>query len=406
MINATSGFAHTSAKYDSLSASALGAYHAGFFHALLSSASCSTSATPPGIIQPALQELLADNSCEDAYGMTMDDCLDNEYACFVDPDCRQCVAALLTTANNDGRNGTKGDVVRSPACTATSPVVVQGLVNYCGEQFPACTLLKQQCTSLAECAPCLATLGAGDGAAAARQCRGSTRPSAVAIDLVVSHCMGSNAVACAFWRQRCADNTDCDACLADMGNGDRAVVADWSTRACQRALAHDFFAPLYLNAIGGGCPGISTCRFAVTDCVVNSGDVCLACLNGSASPSQDTLCSSLSQSYSFGTACQPCPASVHTINIVVFATAAVGMASAAVCIAVTATIVAHGRDRVSMRDRIVVGLMMANAVYSTANAISRSMRCAPAQSTADVWQCRLTRFGWGERGGFVASTGW
>jgi len=60
---------------------------------------------------------------------------------------------------------------------------------------------------------------------------------------------------------------------------------------------------------------------------------------------------------------------VHTINLVVLATATVGGVSAAVCIAVAATIVAHGRDRVSMRDRIVVGLMMINAVYSTANAI-------------------------------------
>jgi hypothetical protein len=60
---------------------------------------------------------------------------------------------------------------------------------------------------------------------------------------------------------------------------------------------------------------------------------------------------------------------VHTINTVVFATATVGWASAAVCLVIVSTIVAHGHDRVSMRDRIVVGLMMANAVYSTANAI-------------------------------------
>ena len=39
------------------------------------------------------------------------------------------------------------------------------------------------------------------------------------------------------------------------------------------------------------------------------------------------------------------------------------------CLVVVATIVAYGHDRVSMRDRIVVGLMMANVVYSTANAI-------------------------------------
>jgi len=60
---------------------------------------------------------------------------------------------------------------------------------------------------------------------------------------------------------------------------------------------------------------------------------------------------------------------VHTINAVVFATAVVGGVSVLVCLAVVATIVAHGHDRVSARARIIVGLMMANAVYSTANAI-------------------------------------
>ena len=61
---------------------------------------------------------------------------------------------------------------------------------------------------------------------------------------------------------------------------------------------------------------------------------------------------------------------MHTINSVVFATAMVGVTSAAVCLAVATTIVAHSRDRVSMRDQIVVGLLLTNAVYSTANAIS------------------------------------
>jgi hypothetical protein len=73
--------------------------------------------------------------------------------------------------------------------------------------------------------------------------------------------------------------------------------------------------------------------------------------------------------YNVVQACAPCPASVHNINSIVVATAIVGGASAVACLAVAATIVAHERDRVSMRDRIVVGLMMANAVYSTANTI-------------------------------------
>ena len=67
--------------------------------------------------------------------------------------------------------------------------------------------------------------------------------------------------------------------------------------------------------------------------------------------------------YDLNTTCQPCPSSVDEINYIVIATAAVGGASTLICLSIVATIVAHGHDRVSMRDRIIVGLMLANAVY-------------------------------------------
>ena len=108
---------------------------------------------------------------------------------------------------------------------------------------------------------------------------------------------------------------------------------------------------------------------AVINCVNAYGNICLTCLTGSVAPSQRKTCADLAEEYSYEARCQPCSGSVHTINSVVFATAVVGGASAMLCLAVIVTIVAHSRDRVSMRDRIVVGLMMANAVYSTANAI-------------------------------------
>ena len=57
------------------------------------------------------------------------------------------------------------------------------------------------------------------------------------------------------------------------------------------------------------------------------------------------------------------------INGVALATAVVGGASAFVCLACVATIFAHGRDLVSMRDRIIVGLLLANTVFSSANAV-------------------------------------
>jgi hypothetical protein len=60
---------------------------------------------------------------------------------------------------------------------------------------------------------------------------------------------------------------------------------------------------------------------------------------------------------------------LHTTNRIVIATAEVGGVSAAMCLAVAVTIFAHGHGRVSMQHRIIVGLMIFNAVYSTANMI-------------------------------------
>jgi hypothetical protein len=377
-INSTADFPHSLAEFNSLGLTANRAYNIWFFQALQTTASCSTETTPPGILQPALQELDDVDLCVDTYGMAVSYCILAEYACFADPNCRQCLAAVIAAATDaddaNTSNGTKAAALRSPACTvltATNPALLNTLINVCGgSSFPVCTFYKQQCASMPDCASCLATLDSGDGAETARQCPGSTQPSSLALDNVVKECISSNTAACDFWRQRCADNAICSACLAVMSNGDSlgAAASDWSTPACQRA-AQDVFASDYLQAITIGCPGISACRRTVVDCVATYGNDCTACINGSAAPSQVTFCSQLSEENSFDTACQPCAASVHTINAVVFATAAVGGASAASCLAVAATIVAHGHDCVSMRDRIVVGLMMANAVYSTANAI-------------------------------------
>jgi hypothetical protein len=321
----------------------------------------------------ALDELSRFSSCQNAHGMFVNTCVLSEHACFADPNCRQCLAALYAATSDDDTNGTKTDVLRSPACTTTERALLQDLEDNCGgATFPTCTFFKQKCTASPKCASCLATFGAGDGAKSARQCPGSTGQAARFLDNAVNPCSNSNADVCSFWHQRCADNINCSACLAGMGNGNNALAnaADWSTPACRRAL-QDSFAVHYLVSIAAGCPGVSACRKDVTGCVIKDhGDgMCTACLDGSASPSNATFCAKILSQYSFDTVCQPCPASVHTINLVVLATASVGGTSAAACLVVATTIVAHGRDRVSMRDRIVVGLMMANAVFSMANTI-------------------------------------
>jgi len=206
---------------------------------------------------------------------------------------------------------------------------------------------------------------AGDGAAAAQQCPAY---SDGAINYVVNSCFAHHAAACNYWRQRCAtfDRFNCDACLADIvqaGQDALAIGAALLTESCQYA------GSVPLNGMANSCPDMSTCQVAVINCVNAYGYICLNCLNGSATPSQAATCVDLAHEYAYDARCQSCSGSVTTINFVVFATAVVGGVSALVCLAVTTTIVAHSRDRVSMRDRIVVGLMMANAVYSTANAI-------------------------------------
>ena len=106
------------------------------------------------------------------------------------------------------------------------------------------------------------------------------------MDNFVNYCTDGNAAACAFWRQRCADNLDCGACLAGMGDDDnlRAMAADWSTPACKRILGllYEGVAPFYLLSITTACPGSSACRYTVTNCVMQYGDLCVACINGSA----------------------------------------------------------------------------------------------------------------------------
>jgi hypothetical protein len=62
-INATSGFPHTLAQFYSLDTSAYRANDVALFRGFQSTASCSTSATPPGILNPALQELNDEVSC-------------------------------------------------------------------------------------------------------------------------------------------------------------------------------------------------------------------------------------------------------------------------------------------------------------------------------------------------------
>ena len=360
-VNESFGFTHTLMDYTSLTSTALRALEVGLFTTLLSTSSCWPNETSVDVLASAIGSLTR-ATCQETNRMVMNICLFDEYLCFADDMCRTCLDALYRGAVS------KAEAYKSPACRSVSPSLLDGVSNNC-ESFPRCTFYKQQCQESPECARCLITLSAGDGVNAARQCPEGLQ-SGMAMDNVVDSCIQGDYVSCGFLRQRCADNVNCSACLAAMGYGEsvREVVAEWSTPSCQRAM-FDPIALGILNSMTLGCPYISGCQSVASNCVVGYGDACFACLNGSAPPSISVLCNFLSQYYNIPAACTSCPDSVNEINVIVYATAVIGAASAVACLVVVATIVGHGRDRVSMRDRIIIGLMLANAVYSSANAI-------------------------------------
>jgi hypothetical protein len=272
-------------------------YFVGFFQKLQSTESCSTDATPPGFLNLALFTLTI-LPCASACGMVLNGCLLTEYSCFIEGNCRQCLTAVLGAAA-DGAQGTKAAALRSPACIATNPSLLTDLADNCaGATFPVCTFYKQTCASTPACASCLAKLGTGDGTGATKQCPGM-RQEGSDMDNVVSKCMSGTPAACSFWQQRCADNDNCSTCMAGIDGGDnaRTIALGWTTPSCQMVLGDDSNAARYTQNIAMGCPGITACRSAVSECVHGYGDECIACVNGSAPPSEAAFCSQLLEAY-------------------------------------------------------------------------------------------------------------
>jgi hypothetical protein len=119
-------------------------------------------------------------------------------------------------------------------------------------------------------------------------------------------------------------------------------------------------------------PQFQSCASDTVTCAMES-PLCYQCLasqvNSSVMPPDPALCDAVLRLYDVTAVCQPCPAVVDEINTIVLAIVVVGAVSVAACLVVVLVILAHGRDRVSMRDRIVLGLMIANAIYSGANVI-------------------------------------
>ena len=122
------------------------------------------------------------------------------------------------------------------------------------------------------------------------------------------------------------------------------------------------------------------CVKTVVQCIHNSQG-CAECIaGGTMSDRHSSTCKQITGPYQIeptngttvmGVSCAGCPvsASYNAHNIFVVATAALGGASFVLCTWVAIVIIATGRSRVSLRDRIVVGLMIANAMFSVGSAL-------------------------------------
>lgn len=361
---------HSLADWQRLSISATSQLGLTFLDTLTATPMCATQVTAPALLSTVLSAL-GTAECAGRYGMLVDGCSVAEYNCFANSTspCKECYSAV--SWHRSGQNGSVSEILASPACEASN---LSPLQHTC-IAFPKCSYAKHICQANQSCAACLDTLRSGDGAAAAQQCPATPngRPEAYGpLDFVATVCLGNSASGCSYFTQRCTDYADCAGCaatLAPISGEDKVELARaLATPACRRAAA-DSWARGVMKAVVMSCPNADACKYSLINTWYVAPELLVQCFLGSRPPENGTSCASLFTIYKVSKECRPCPASIATVNNIVLATTAVGGFSCAVCLWVAATIIAHGRHRRATRDRIVLGLMLSNAVYSLANAI-------------------------------------
>eukprot|EP00035_Acanthoeca_spectabilis_P006245 m.122361 g.122361 ORF g.122361 m.122361 type:complete len:1121 (+) comp13417_c0_seq1:122-3484(+) len=347
---------------------------AHFFQALESTNSCSPAATDSLLFSSALGELnflnrdFYNSECPKVTGFNVDSCQAAIYNCFTEPFCRHCFADILRT-----RPDLSAATLNSSACRATEPGLLHALAlgpvtsNSVCLTFPTCTYTKQRCAASLECATCWAILRRGESRLAARRC--ASGPAAELLNDLVHWCTTDDVGACEFWHDRCDGDALCGLCLDAMGNGSSisAITAGSGTAACASAFVTEKSIAA-LEKYFFYCPSsmVSGCAGEVFLCVAQY-PICARCLNGTAGPRNTELCSTILADTQ--SACAECPSSISAINTIVHATSLVGIVSVTMCSLVLVVIFAYGRDKTSMRERILIGLFLANIAYSVANII-------------------------------------
>eukprot|EP00037_Helgoeca_nana_P026854 m.304884 g.304884 ORF g.304884 m.304884 type:complete len:747 (-) comp27334_c0_seq2:1511-3751(-) len=335
-----------------------------FYQTLIGDPAC-TPATF-ALLNRTLTEGNSNETCAAIAGFHNDvqpgNCQIAEINCALDPDCQECLTQLFNT-NNDGQTA---ELLKSAACRA-SRSHFEPLSHSC-YPFPTCTHYKVLCGDIPECVRGLAALQAGDASAAANMSL-TLATGAHELDRVVRNCVGPSALSCVFMTRRCEENAKCNSCLTNMdwGRDKSTILAGGITPACTHGMAMPA-TELYISVFGAcSHTRYTMCEAQVAFCVLAQPRVCSQCLSGGAD-ADSAVCETLLGAR-ITPSCAGCPEAVRIINRIVWATSAVGGVSVVACLVTIAVLVGHGRDRVSMRDRIIVGLLCCNAVYSSANAV-------------------------------------
>ena len=343
-----------------------------FFFSLLNMSACNESGS---LVTGALYDMWW-NSCG-SNDTAVSECLYAEAQCRYEPDCADCLVHIWETPDNASHLAIDTVACNRSLATLTDATILREVVDWC--YIPgACTLSKQLCSSNTSCAAGLSELRNGNGGMAVAVTGAFTSVAGSLLSAVVYNCLYDNTVACQYWGAVCdSDPTGyCGRCMQAMSYGadSTSIASGRLSSSCEAlfTLAGDngtgYNALLnYINT----CPEITWCSSAVYDCVMDPyvGPDCAQCvLKASTNTSWcDELLSP--RYYDVSGSCSPCPESVYINNRVVVATSIVGGLSILPCLAVILVIVAYGNDRIFMRDRITIGIMASNAVYSIANTI-------------------------------------
>jgi len=350
-----------------------------------------------------------------------DYCQRLQVLCILNPQCQQCLSQVYDAL--DGTAADKLEAVASPQCgffmndtidfdAAVNPTDIRGftakallqLMAFTCLSLPRCTIFKEQCTRDPRCNQCLSFLTARN-ATALQACfprlgaSASELASFARLGILLVDCTFGSDIGCYFATQFCEHVPGCEECKGEMtGQGSNAAFATGAlSSACgdvvsalsqpsatgiSRLFASNFSLGLALFSAIEMCPAaqVSICDKVRFECMLYYSEVCIECL---ADDQYSPLATSglradvcelvLRMNNSRGSAvnleCLGCPATVRRVNLIVVLTAAVGGISVLGCALVMVVIVGYKKDLLTSRDRVLLGLLVSNVIYSSANVI-------------------------------------